>query len=239
MRKLDLIIESLNEAGIRDIKSANIEDVVKGRGNLNDYLHSVSKSTVLGQIVNYVKSLKSLKEVKLARDFFGYGGKGKDIEKLFNDSNSTEKDELYDYVSKVNKQYDSKYKSVLSKILKDFEELDRKNPNPFEALMDYGDGYYTEEVCDRFNITIESKDYAGYTNVNGKYCISIWLKGEADDDWVGSADEDGFTYELNAPPSCKKNLYVCVSKLYMCYAFEENLDKIKSGIDKFIKDNFK
>ena len=226
------------EAGIRDIKSSDIKYVVNGSGNLNDFVKGKSEYKIFSQVVEYVKSLKSLKDAKAMKDFCGYASRGKEIEKLYNSSNDSEKDDLYDYVVSVCKQYDSKYKSVFSKIIKNFSDLDKKEPNVLDALMNDNDEYFSKKICDKFYITIESKNYAGYANVNNKYYISIWLAGESDDDWIGSADEDGFTFNLMGPSSCRKNLYVCVSKIYMCYAFEENINKIKSGIDNFIKDNF-
>ena len=237
MRKIIEAVE-ISEAGVHDFKKSTIKDVVAGRVKVADYISSTDKNVVLGQIKEYVKSLKSLKDVKAMLDFCGYTGKGKEIEKLYNSLSEAEKDELYNYANTVCSQFYKKHGSEVSKIINNFKELDKSKPNIFEELTKHYD-HYEDDVCTDFYLFVETEEYAGYANVNKKYLVCIWLKGAGDDDWIGSLDENGLEYNIQGPYSCRKNLYVSVGKIYMSMRFEENWSKIKSGIDRFIKDNFR
>ena len=241
MNKINLIIESLrevNEAGIRDIKLGTIEDVIKGRTKVSDYISKVDKNDILKQIVKYVKSLKSLKDVKDTIDFFNYGGKGYDIATLYDSFKESDRNDLYNYADKLSSKLGNKYKQDFVKLLKAFEEYDNKYPNVLEEFVvdkDVDTDVYDGRFC--YSIYTE-KTGASSLNVNNKYEVLLWFKGDTDDsDWLGYVSDYGLCRMISGPVSCYRYLSVVLGDLYLCYAFLENWSKLKKEAYNFIKIN--
>lgn len=238
--KINPILESLNkinEVSIHDFKGETFKNVVDRRISFKDFIYGKDRKDVFNQIVDYVKSVKSLKEVEMLLDFARYNGRGKDVTDFYNSFDDSDRDELYKYANQLCDTFNSKYKKDFVDIVKDLKDLDSSKPEVFKNLVKSCD-HFVRNVFKDFYLTIDTEDYAAMSNVNHNYYVTVWV-GNGEDSWEGYMDTGGICQEIAGPWKCRNMLYTVLLKLYLYYDFLENWNRVKGSVEKFIKDSFK